>query len=61
MCNINVLKKKIEETRKKMYETYENNPNDPQILTISQSLDVLLNEYGQAFKSAKKLNKGQKN
>lgn len=28
-----------------MYKAYENNPNDPEVLSISQSLDVLLNKY----------------
>lgn len=38
-----------------MYKTYENNPNDPQILLISQSLDVLLNKYDH-LRKAKKTN-----
>ncbi|HLR67691.1 aspartyl-phosphate phosphatase Spo0E family protein [Virgibacillus alimentarius] len=48
------LRKKIEETRKMMYETYEKNPNDPEILFISQKLDVLLNKYDRLRKNTKK-------
>ncbi|WP_139343270.1 Spo0E family sporulation regulatory protein-aspartic acid phosphatase [Virgibacillus siamensis] len=50
MCSIKELKRKIEETRKRMYKTYENDPNDPQVLSISQSLDILLNKYDRALK-----------
>jgi len=51
---IKELKAKIENLRKKMYQTYENNPNDSQILTISQSLDQLLNELERTSKHEKK-------
>ncbi|MDY0406787.1 aspartyl-phosphate phosphatase Spo0E family protein [Virgibacillus sp. 179-BFC.A HS] len=34
----------MEYTRQMMYRAYENNPKDPRVLKISQSLDVLLNE-----------------
>ena len=39
-----------------MYKAYENNPNDPEVLSISQSLDVLLNRYSQALKKTKMQN-----
>ncbi|WP_139343324.1 aspartyl-phosphate phosphatase Spo0E family protein [Virgibacillus siamensis] len=55
MYSLAELKKKIEETRTEMYKTYENNPNNPQVLSISKSLDVLLNHYDQALKEVKKL------
>ncbi|PAV27844.1 hypothetical protein CIL05_20055 [Virgibacillus profundi] len=45
MSDSNDLIKRIEETRKIMYETYDRRPNDPQLLDISQKLDILLNEY----------------
>ncbi|ASK64338.1 hypothetical protein CFK37_08850 [Virgibacillus phasianinus] len=51
LYNDQELRKKIEETRQKMYEAYEHNPDDPQVLTISQDLDVLLNKYNQAVKN----------
>ncbi|MFD2749932.1 aspartyl-phosphate phosphatase Spo0E family protein [Virgibacillus siamensis] len=54
LCSIKELNRKIEETREKMYKTYYHDPNDPQVLVISQCLDVLLNEYNQALKKAKK-------
>ncbi|WP_442970616.1 aspartyl-phosphate phosphatase Spo0E family protein [Roseburia sp. 1XD42-34] len=34
----------MERLRKKMYEIYKNDPNDSQILIVSQELDALLNE-----------------
>lgn len=37
-----------------MYKAYESDPNDPNFLSISQSLDVLLNKYSQALKKVKK-------
>jgi len=37
-----------------MYKTYEKNPNDPEVLSISQQLDVLLNKYSQLLRNAKK-------
>ncbi|ALX48759.1 hypothetical protein AOX59_09090 [Lentibacillus amyloliquefaciens] len=54
MCSIKELKRKIEETRQEMYKAYESDPNDPKFLSISQSLDVLLNKYSQALKKVKK-------
>ncbi|WP_246206696.1 aspartyl-phosphate phosphatase Spo0E family protein [Virgibacillus ihumii] len=54
MYSIKELKRKIEETRERMYKTYNHNPNDPQVLAISQRLDVLLNEYDQALEKSKK-------
>ncbi|MCP3032884.1 aspartyl-phosphate phosphatase Spo0E family protein [Halobacillus sp. A1] len=47
------MNEEIEVLRKKMYETYENNPNDSQILVISQALDKLLNELELAVKNKK--------
>jgi len=32
-----------------MYKAYEKNANDPKILSISQSLDELLNELERVF------------
>ncbi|WP_258953990.1 aspartyl-phosphate phosphatase Spo0E family protein [Thalassobacillus devorans] len=40
----------MELLRKKMYQTYENNPQDSQILAISQSLDELLNELDRCLR-----------
>lgn len=34
-----------------MYVAFENNPNDPQLLAISQKLDKLLNELDKFQKS----------
>lgn len=44
MSYITKLKRKIEITRKEMYDTFETNPKDPYVLTLSQKLDKLLNE-----------------
>ncbi|WP_231478676.1 aspartyl-phosphate phosphatase Spo0E family protein [Virgibacillus halodenitrificans] len=38
------LYKKIEETRQKMYKAYKNDPQGPEVLAISQTLDELLNK-----------------
>ncbi|WHX27972.1 aspartyl-phosphate phosphatase Spo0E family protein [Virgibacillus halodenitrificans] len=38
------LYKEIEETRQKMYEAYKNDPQSPEVLAISQTLDDLLNK-----------------
>ncbi|MYL58677.1 Spo0E family sporulation regulatory protein-aspartic acid phosphatase [Virgibacillus halodenitrificans] len=38
------LYKEIEETRQKMYEAYKNDPQSPEVLAISQTLDKLLNK-----------------
>ncbi|MCJ0930684.1 Spo0E family sporulation regulatory protein-aspartic acid phosphatase [Virgibacillus halodenitrificans] len=38
------LYKKIEETRQKMYQAYKNDPQSPEVLAISQTLDDLLNK-----------------
>ncbi|MFD2750985.1 aspartyl-phosphate phosphatase Spo0E family protein [Virgibacillus siamensis] len=43
----------MEATRNKMYKIYEENPKDPEILCISQKLDVLLNKYDQLRKNTK--------
>jgi len=39
------LEKKIEETREMLYQVYLENPKNPQVVSISQELDELLNEY----------------
>ncbi|MFC7062370.1 Spo0E family sporulation regulatory protein-aspartic acid phosphatase [Halobacillus seohaensis] len=44
MSYTNDLKEQIEFTRQKMYQTYKKNPDDTELLIISQSLDKLLNE-----------------
>lgn len=40
------LEKQIEELRKHMYDIYNKNPEDPELLRISQDLDDLLNRFG---------------
>ncbi|MFC7319268.1 aspartyl-phosphate phosphatase Spo0E family protein [Halobacillus campisalis] len=47
------MNEQIEVLRKKMYQAYENNPYDSQILVISQALDKLLNELELAVKNKK--------
>ncbi|MFG6147479.1 Spo0E family sporulation regulatory protein-aspartic acid phosphatase [Halobacillus sp. B23F22_1] len=54
LSSIKDLQEKIEVLRTKMYKTYENNPNDPQLLAISQSLDKLLNELERSKRNEKK-------
>ncbi|GGF22770.1 hypothetical protein GCM10010954_21980 [Halobacillus andaensis] len=54
LSSIKDLQEKIEALRTKMYKTYENNPNDPQLLAISQSLDKLLNELERSMRNEKK-------
>lgn len=44
MSDIKRLNEKIEEKRKEMYAAYQKDPNDPAVLKLSQSLDVLLNQ-----------------
>ncbi|MBO0992845.1 aspartyl-phosphate phosphatase Spo0E family protein [Bacillus sp. J14TS2] len=41
---MNQLYEEIELLRRKMYQKYEQDPNDPEILMISQMLDKLLND-----------------
>ncbi|HLS60941.1 MAG TPA: aspartyl-phosphate phosphatase Spo0E family protein [Virgibacillus sp.] len=53
LSNIEDLKREIECTRSKMYKAYEKNANDPQILSISQSLDKLLNALEREFENEK--------
>ncbi|MFD1414351.1 aspartyl-phosphate phosphatase Spo0E family protein [Oceanobacillus jeddahense] len=50
MSEIEELNKQIETKRKEMYAVYEKNPNDPNLLKISQSLDKLLNQLDQMLK-----------
>ncbi|WP_394219403.1 aspartyl-phosphate phosphatase Spo0E family protein [Halobacillus trueperi] len=40
-----VLEQQIEELRTRMYEIYNNNPTDAELLRISQELDDLLNRF----------------
>ncbi|GGC76951.1 hypothetical protein GCM10007216_04320 [Thalassobacillus devorans] len=54
LSSIKDLQEKIEALRTKMYKTYENNPNDPQLLAISQLLDKLLNELEQSLRNEEK-------
>nr|WP_223280666.1 aspartyl-phosphate phosphatase Spo0E family protein [Virgibacillus halodenitrificans] len=44
MNTLHDLYKEIEETRQKMYEAYKNDPQNPEVLAISQTLDDLLNK-----------------
>ncbi|MCA1010296.1 aspartyl-phosphate phosphatase Spo0E family protein [Halobacillus halophilus] len=40
------LEKQIEELRIRMYEIYNQNPTDDELVEISQELDDLLNKFG---------------
>lgn len=40
-----MLERQIEELRIRMYEIYNNNPTDEELLRISQELDDLLNKF----------------
>ncbi|TGB03843.1 aspartyl-phosphate phosphatase Spo0E family protein [Halobacillus salinus] len=39
------LEEQIEQLRLRMYQIYEENPEDDRLLQVSQDLDVLLNEF----------------
>ncbi|MFG6120012.1 MULTISPECIES: aspartyl-phosphate phosphatase Spo0E family protein [Thalassobacillus] len=39
------LEVEIEKLRQKMYGLYKNNPSDPQLVSVSQALDELLNRW----------------
>lgn len=54
MHKIIILREQIEIMRKKMYEIYEKNPEDPELLAISEKLDVLLNRYDRLRKKRTK-------
>ncbi|MBA2175931.1 aspartyl-phosphate phosphatase Spo0E family protein [Halobacillus locisalis] len=43
--SVNGLEKKIEETRKKMYDSYLSEQDYDQVLRFSQELDRLLNKW----------------
>ncbi len=43
--SVNGLEKKIEETRKKMYDSYLSEQDYDQVLHFSQELDRLLNKW----------------
>jgi len=47
MPYIKQLTYQIEHLRNEMYKTYDTDPNHPQLLALSQSLDKLLNELDQ--------------
>ncbi|WP_245843805.1 Spo0E family sporulation regulatory protein-aspartic acid phosphatase [Oceanobacillus rekensis] len=55
MSYIADLQMKIELTRKKMYKIYENDPNDPHLITTSQSLDKQLNELERLLNEEEKM------
>ncbi|RDY72768.1 Spo0E family sporulation regulatory protein-aspartic acid phosphatase [Halobacillus sp. SY10] len=44
------LEQQIEELRTRMYEIYNNNPTDDELLRISQELDDLLNRFSEQRK-----------
>lgn len=45
MNNTKQLEHEIEILRLKMYEAFAKNPNDEEVIKISQHLDELMNEY----------------
>ncbi|MCA0972016.1 aspartyl-phosphate phosphatase Spo0E family protein [Halobacillus litoralis] len=45
MKDDNQLEDQIEQLRKRMYQIYVDDPEDDQLLKVSQELDVLLNEF----------------
>ncbi|MGP4077857.1 aspartyl-phosphate phosphatase Spo0E family protein [Halobacillus sp. K22] len=45
------LEKQIEELRIRMYEIYNQNPTDEELVQISQELDELLNKFGKYKRS----------
>ncbi|WP_268235664.1 aspartyl-phosphate phosphatase Spo0E family protein [Halobacillus andaensis] len=47
---IKQLEERIEQLRLEMYKAFLENPQDPQVVEISQSLDELLNEYNRLTK-----------
>ena len=49
MTKVDKLNQQVEATRREMYAAYEQNPNDPYVLQLSQSLDHLLNELTHAL------------
>lgn len=55
LSHIADLQIKIESTREKMYKIYENDPNDPYLLTISQLLDKQLNELNRLLNKERKI------
>ncbi|WP_412767978.1 Spo0E family sporulation regulatory protein-aspartic acid phosphatase [Halobacillus yeomjeoni] len=44
IISIEDLQEKIEKTRQCMYRLYSENPSNPRVIEVSQSLDDLLNE-----------------
>lgn len=51
------LEQQIEELRTQMYELYNQNPTDEELVQISQELDNLLNKFGQYKRSRSPNNK----
>lgn len=47
------LEAKIEEVRTYMYDLYKENPQNPEIIKVSQALDNLLNELNQLLEKIK--------
>ncbi|SFG24760.1 Spo0E like sporulation regulatory protein [Halobacillus alkaliphilus] len=45
------LEKQIEELRIRMYDIYNQNPTDEELVQISQELDDLLNKFGKYKRS----------
>lgn len=56
-CRINELEKRIEETRERLYQAYQDNSDADQVLAISQELDMLLNAYKSTITKEKKVGK----
>ena len=55
LSHIADLQMKIESAREKMYKIYENDLNDPYLLTISQLLGKQLNELHLLLNKEKKI------
>ncbi|ELK46435.1 aspartyl-phosphate phosphatase Spo0E family protein [Halobacillus sp. ACCC02827] len=50
------LERQIEELRVRMYDIYNQNPNDEELLRVSQELDDLLNRFrGQSLELKEQL------
>ncbi|GGC83160.1 hypothetical protein GCM10007216_12210 [Thalassobacillus devorans] len=45
MLGLAELEFEIEKLRQKMYLLYKDNPSDPQLVSVSQALDELLNRW----------------
>ncbi|MCA0983398.1 aspartyl-phosphate phosphatase Spo0E family protein [Halobacillus yeomjeoni] len=51
IISIENLQEKIEKTRRCMYRLYSENPSNPRVIEVSQSLDELLNELGRKLET----------